>query len=284
MNNYNILVTGAGGQLGKEIHNLSSLFSNFNYHFYDRKELDICDYELLKQITQKNKINVIINCAAYTDVNNAELNKKEAFKINVHGVKILTKICDENKISLIHISTDYVFNGEKNSCYDENDVPSPINYYGISKYLGEKEIIESNIKNSIIIRTSWLYSNLSMNNFPQKIMKLLKSKKFIKVINNEIGSPTNAYDLSMAILKIIPKIKFNNVEIFHFSNLGSCSRFEFAKEIAKRFDKDCKVMPFSNKKTEINRPKYTVLCTEKFSNFFSFKIEKWSTSLEKSFK
>ena len=229
VNRKNILVTGSKGQLGSSIKEIST---NHPYYFYfkDKSDLDITNFSLIENFLKDNNIDTLINCAAYTDVLNADKNKFFSEKVNHIGADNLAKLCYKFNIQLIHISTDYVFDGHNNYPYKESNSTNPLNYYGISKLKGEKKILSYNLKKSVIIRTSWLYSKFN-NNFVSKILDNLDKNQEILVVEDEIGSPTNALDLAKIILEIIPKLSNSKTEIYHFSNLGLCSRFEFAKKI-----------------------------------------------------
>lgn len=278
VNNKNILVTGANGQLGVSLKQISN---NYNYNFYFKKkiDLDITDFLGLKKFLKNNNINIIINCAAYTDVATAEKNPALSNAVNNLAVGNIAGLCQELKIQLIHISTDYVFDGLNNIPLQENDKRNPQNYYGRTKLDGENKILSAMLENSAIIRTSWLYSNLQ-NNFVNKIISKLNNQKKILVVEEEVGSPTNAIDLAKVIMEIIPKLSTLNVQIYHFSNLGFCSRFQFANKIKELINSDCKVIPCKNKLSTIKRPKFSALDSSKIIDEFKIKIKPWEISLE----
>ena len=268
----NILITGSDGQLGKMIKSLSNNFLDYNFFFTNKKSLDITQIIKVEDYLIKCKINIIINCAAYTDVDNSEKYKKKANLINNLAVGYLCKLCKELDIKFMHISTDYIFDVSNFFPYKENEKPNPVNYYGLSKLNGENRILKYNLNNSIIIRTSWLYSHFGTS-FVSKIIKNIQENKKIIISTNEIGSPTNARDLAKAILKIIPKIKNEGTEIYHFSAFDYCSRFEFALEI-------CRIFNYSNienkicDRKQIERPIFSALDTKKISDKFGLKIKK----------
>tara|TARA_B100000963_G_scaffold121937_1_gene106327 strand:+ start:7180 stop:8034 length:855 start_codon:yes stop_codon:yes gene_type:complete len=275
----NILVTGSTGQLGDEISKLSSKYAKYNFTFKSRNDLDISDSKLLDEIIANSKIEIIINCAAYTDVENAEMDKENADIINNISVDRIAKICSDRRVRLIHISTDFVFDGKKNEPYTENDYTNPLNYYGISKLNGEKNISKySNLSKSIIIRTSWLYSN-KKNNFVSKILNKINYGHDIYINSEEFGSPTNAKDLAELILSIIPKLNNEETEIYHFSNSGICSRFDFANEIINISNSKSQVYYNKLKSNKVERPKYSALDTNKISNDFKINIKHWKESL-----
>ena len=274
----NILITGSNGQLGKSLKDISSDF-DYKFYFESRDKLDITDFLAVKNFLIKFKIDIIINCAAFTNVDKAESESKKANTVNNKALDNLAKLCNLFSVQLIHISTDYVFDGYRNSPYKETDKVNPISKYGKTKLEGEKTILKYRLKNSIIIRTSWLYSEFG-NNFVNKILGLAADSKCIEVVNDEVGSPTYAVDLARVILEIIPKISGSKTEIYHYSNTGFCSRFEFAEEIIKYIPNNLKIIPVSSKKNKQIRPKYSVLDTSKISNKFKLKINDWSSGLE----
>ena len=284
-----ILVTGADGQLGKSLHkaisNKKSLHG-LKFTFVGRSILNLKENEQIKNYFNQNKYNLIVNCAAYTFVDLAEENQKEANQINHNAVKCLAEICFQKKMTLIHISTDYVFDGNKNNSYHETDITNPINFYGKTKLYGEKAIQQIMPKNGIIIRTSWLYSEFG-NNFVNTMLKLGTQKDEVQVINNQIGSPTYASDLAMAILKII-NIKKNSHNVFHtnvyhFSNVGEVSWYEFAKEIYKIKKYSCQVNPINSNEYPSNakRPLNTSLNISKIKEEFNIKDLFWKDSLSR---
>ena len=275
----NILVTGSAGQLGSSLKLVSKKY-NYVLFFKSKADLDITNLQILCNFIKKNKINTIVNCAAYTDVDKAETNKLKANIINNHAVENLAKLSQSLKLQLIHISTDYVFDGQKKIPYDEYDNTNPINYYGETKLQAENNIMKYRLENSAIIRTSWLYS-FSDNNFVKKIINNSKNKDKIKVVDDEIGSPTNAMDLAEAIFEIIPKLKNKKTELFHYSNNGSCSRYEFAKTIVKFNRTKIKVIPIKKTKNKISRPKYSALDSSKILNKFQLRKINWEESLHR---
>ena len=244
-----------------------------------KSELDISNNLKLEHFLKKFKVNTIINCAAYTNVDDAELNQEIANNINNISVKNIVRLCEKLNIQLIHISTDYVFDGKKKTPYTEKDKTNPVNYYGKTKLYGEEEILNSKLSNSAIIRTSWLYSTYE-NNFVSKILHIIRNKNKVKVVNDEIGSPTNASDLSAVILNIIPKLKNSKAQIYHYSNLGSCSRLEFVKMIIHLIESKTDVINYTKKNKKILRPEYSVLDSTKIMRNFKIKIKNWSESLK----
>ena len=250
----NIMVTGCNGQLGQSLFEVSSAFNQYKFFFYSRTDLDITNFKILEEYIDKKKISTIINCAAYTDVVKAENEFHLADLINHLSVENLAELCFKKKIKLIHISTDYVFDGNKLDSYIESDETNPLNNYGLTKLRGEEKILKLFLKKSIIIRTSWLYSK-SYNNFVYKIINKISQNKSFGVTNEEFGSPTYSNDLASAILLIIPKLNNEKTKIYHFSNFGNCSRFEFAIEINKLLNKKNLIEPKSIKQDNVIRPK-----------------------------
>ena len=257
---------------------------NYNFIFTNSKELDITNQIMVEDFLYVKKVNTIINCAAYTSVEKAEIEQKKANKINHLAVANLAKVVKKNGIKLIHISTDYVFDGLNNNPYVETDPTNPQNVYGNTKLKGEIAVKRINPKNSIIIRTSWLYFKFG-NNFPNKILEFAKKNKKISVVSDEIGTPTYAIDLAKTIIKILPKINNDNVELFHFSNKGTCSRYDFAKEIFKINGINIHLVPVSYKdfETKVNRPKFSALSVSKIENKYKLTIPSWVDSLENNF-
>ncbi|REE83113.1 dTDP-4-dehydrorhamnose reductase [Lutibacter oceani] len=276
----NILVTGANGQLGSALKNLEQNYSNYTCYFTDKNELDIAKANAIQEFVSENKIQVIINCAAYTNVDKAEDEFNLANEINNIAVENLGIISKKNQLKLIHISTDYVFNGTSEKPYVETDKTNPTNTYGVTKLKGEEALKKINPENTIIIRTSWLYS-LYGSNFVKTMLKLGKEKKSIKVVSDQVGSPTNATDLANVILQIIPFIQTKGVEIYHYSNSGVCSWFQFAQEIMKISKSKCKVEPILSKdyKSKATRPNFSILNTEKIQKTFNVEVPEWKIAL-----
>ena len=278
----NILVAGGNGQLGSEIKEIASSYSNYNFLFTDITDLDITDFKNVSDVISNNDINIIINCAAYTAVDRAESEPNLADKINHLAVQNFGKLAKTNNIKLIHISTDYVFDGEKDRPYIEDDSTNPNSVYGKTKLLGELALKRINPANSIIIRTSWVYSKFG-NNFIKTILNLSSKKKVLNIVSDQIGSPTNASDLAITILDILSKIQFKGVEVFHYSNEGSCSWYEFAKTFfeIKRISTNINMANSKEFKTLAKRPSYSVLNSAKIKNKFNIKIPRWEESLKK---
>lgn len=282
----NILITGANGQLGNELRKLESNYSNFNFLFTDVKELDITKTNDVEKFFDDNKISFLINCAAYTAVDKAEENKEAAHTLNTEAVKILSHIAKKHNTVMIHISTDYVFNGSNNVPYKESDTTKPNSVYGFSKLQGENEFINSGVK-GIIIRTSWLYSEFG-NNFVKTMLKLTRERNSLNVIFDQIGTPTYAFDLAKAILSIISdatKLIINNKvpQIYHYSNEGVCSWYDFAKEISDIAGNKCSISPIETFEypQPANRPHYSILNKSLIKSTFGIIIPNWKDSLKK---
>ncbi len=275
-----VLVTGANGQLGLELAVLEHKFPNLNLFFTDKNTLNIVDFEAMESYISKNKIDVIVNCAAYTQVDKAEDVPKIADEVNHLAVKNLGLIAKMHQLKLIHISTDYVFDGNSEIPYKESDATNPQNAYGISKLNGEKALLKIDPKNSIIIRTSWLYSEFG-SNFVKTMLRLSAEKEQIKVVSDQIGSPTYARDLAAVILKIIPAINNEGIQIYHYANKGQCSWFQFAEAIMKIAQRNCLILPITSAefKTKAKRPKYSLLNTDKIQNTFNLEIPNWEDAL-----
>ena len=281
----NILVTGGSGQLGSSIKKLSSKFSVYDFFFTDLNDLDITDYTSLINFIETNKINVIINCAAYTNVDKAESDMELADSINNLAVKKLAEIAKLYKIKLIHISTDYVFDGNNCKPYIETENTKPQTIYGQTKLSGELAIKEINPANSIIIRTSWLYSKYGKN-FVKTMLRLAEYKQKISVVTDQIGSPTNAHDLAKIILSILPKINNEKVDTFHYSNDGHCSWYEFAEAIFKinKLSVDMNPVKSEDYTTDAMRPLYSVMCNDKIKSKYNISIPSWEESLLNHFR
>ncbi|CAM4015709.1 dTDP-4-dehydrorhamnose reductase [Arcobacter cloacae] len=279
-NIYNVLVTGSNGQLGSEIKELSKEYS-YNFFFTDRSNIDITSKESIKEFCRTNNINVIINCAAYTAVDKAQTDEINADLINRKAVKKLALVSQELNIKLIHISTDYVFDGKNFKPYCEEFQTNPQSIYGKTKLDGENEMRDINPKNSIIIRTSWVYSYYG-NNFVKTMLRLGKEKEELGVIFDQIGTPTYAKDLAKIILDIVPQINNQKVEIYNYSNEGVLSWYDFAKEIMKMAKLDCKIKAIETYQypTPAKRPHFSLLNKNKIKSTFNIEIPYWKDGLD----
>ncbi|PHQ65689.1 MAG: dTDP-4-dehydrorhamnose reductase [Sulfurimonas sp.] len=279
-----VLVTGSNGQLGSELRELSSRYK-YDFFFTDRNTLDITNKQSIIDFVYKYKIDIIINCAAYTAVDKAETEKDLADAINHQAVKHLAQISKDKNIKLIHISTDYVYDGKNHKPFIETDDTSPNSVYGATKLGGETAMQKINPKNSIIIRTSWVYSSFGAN-FVKTMLRLGNEKDELGVIFDQVGTPTYAKDLATTILEILPKIKNSNVEVYHYSNEGVLSWYDFAKEIMEMAKLDCNINPIETKDypTPASRPHYSLLNKSKIKETFDIKIPFWKDSLDACLK
>ena len=274
-----ILVTGANGQLGSELRVLS-VNSNHEFLFTDVAELDITNREAVDNYVSEHGTDIIVNCAAYTNVDKAEDDTEMADNINHLAVKNLAEVSAKYKLTLIHISTDYVFDGSKNTPYLETDPTAPLGVYGRTKLAGEKAVTDSGC-DYLIIRTSWLYSSFG-NNFVKTMRRLTAEKDSLKVVFDQVGTPTYAGDLAQAILKIIDSGKYaDNAGIYHFSNEGVCSWYDFAIEIRNLSGNLCDIQPCHSDEfpSKVKRPNFSVLDKTKIKETFGLKIPYWKFSL-----
>jgi len=296
----NILVTGSNGQVGSEIRELSNNY-DYNFFFTEKTTLDITNEQDIKSYIETNNINTIVNCAAYTAVDKAEEDKVNANLVNRKAVKKLAKISKEKDIKLIHISTDYVFDGTNHKPYCEEYQTKPNSVYGQTKLDGENEMIKINPHNSIIIRTSWVYSSFG-NNFVKTMLRLGKEKDELGVIFDQIGTPTYARDLAKTILDILPNIENTKVTIYNYSNEGVISWYDFSKEIMRMAKLDCKINPLETYEylalnadapvpkgkvecpTPAVRPHYSLLNKAKIKKTFNIEIPYWKDSLSDCLK
>ena len=276
----NILVTGGNGQLGSELKDLTNLYPNDTFIFTDMAELDICKHKVVEEFIIKNNINIIINCAAHTAVDKAEEQFELANAINNLAVQNFARIAKECTIKLIHISTDYVFDGANHQPYTETDAPNPQSVYGKTKLDAEIAIQEINPANTIIIRTSWVYSSYG-NNFVKTMLRLGKEKDELGIIFDQIGTPTYAGDLAKAILEILPKLNNDKVEIYHYSNEGVCSWYDFAQAIFEIENISVKVNAIESTQypTLAKRPFYSVMNKAKIEKVFNVEVPYWKYSL-----
>ena len=278
-----ILVTGANGQLGNELRQLSDLSTDFAFTFVARDELDLSDSVAIQTWFGDKSYDVIINCAAYTAVDKAEAEPALARAINATAIETLAGIAKAKKSALIHVSTDYVFDGKNFKPYVESDPTNPQGIYGLTKREGEQALLAINPAKSIIIRTSWVYSSFG-SNFVKTMLRLGREREELGVIYDQVGSPTSARDLAIAILAIIRHPKLDTLaatEIVHFSNEGVCSWYDFAKAIFEYSAIDCQVKPIETKDypTPATRPHYSLLNKTKIKNCFDLNIPYWKDSL-----
>lgn len=274
-----ILVTGANGQLGKELRDIASSFPEVDFLFLSREDLPIHHYELVRNTFDGFKPDYCINCAAYTAVDKAEQEAELAYIVNSESVGILAAVSKMHDSKFIHISTDYVFAGDSPVPYKESDATGPVSVYGKSKLAGEKEAITQN-PDSIIIRTSWVYSFYG-NNFVKTMIRLMKERNEISVVSDQIGSPTWAADLALFIMRVIEFPEWKQ-GIYHFSNLGEISWYDFAVEIKKLIQSNCIVhpIPTSAYPTPAKRPAFSLLDKTKIKSVFGYVPPSWKESLE----
>ncbi len=277
-----ILVTGANGQLGSELRQLAEEFSSFDFLFTTRQLLPIDNIDALRNYFEKQQIYYCINCAAYTAVDKAEEQKEDAFLINAEAAGNLASVCSDHKAKLIHISTDYVYDGSHHEALKEEDAVAPLNVYGWSKLRGE-ELILNKYPSSLIIRTSWVYSSFG-NNFVKTILRLCTEKDKLNVINDQYGSPTYAADLALVIMKFIEEIEDSKDHqgIVNYCNDGTTTWYDFALAITSFVNSKCEILPIASSqyKTAAVRPAYSILDTSKIKRMLNIEIPFWKNSLE----
>ena len=278
-----ILITGSHGQLGNEMQQTARRFPQFNYLYTDIEELDICDKAALDAFVKANAVNVIVNCAAYTAVDKAEDDVELCYKINADAVRNIGEIAAENNLKVVHVSTDYVFDGTNHIPYTEDQPVCPATVYGKSKLAGEQALLKT-CKQAVILRTAWLYSSFG-NNFVKTMMKLGTERDSLNVIFDQIGTPTYAADLADAIMRIISSKNFVP-GIYHFSDEGVCSWYDFTKSIHRLAGITCDVRPIETKDypARTPRPHYSVLNKAKIKSTYGIVIPHWEESLERCIK
>lgn len=284
-NEQTILVTGATGQLGCEIRAIAAKFPQYHFLFVSKEELGIDDRKAVEDYFSIHRIGYCINCAAYTAVDKAETERENAFLVNAEAAGNLAAVCRKHNALLVHISTDYVFDGTGDKPYRENDTTHPLGIYGASKLKGEQLVLD-NDPAAIIIRTSWLYSSFG-NNFVKTMLRLMKERENINVVNDQYGCPTYAADLATTLLQIIASGKAeNNAGIYHYANTGITTWHQFALTIKELSKNNCSVNPVSTDQypTVAKRPKYSVLDTKKIRDTFSINIPEWKVSLQACLK
>ena len=280
-----ILVTGSSGQLGQSLKSISANYSGCRFHFADSVEADITNKNSLNTIFNNIKPDYCVNAAAYTAVDKAESEPEKANLINVIGARNLAETCHAYNTVLIHISTDFVFDGSKNTPYNETDVTNPQGVYGQTKRDGELEITAI-LKKHYIIRTSWLYSAFG-NNFMKTILRLSQERNELNVVNDQIGTPTHAVDLADAVLQIIKFHSKNQANalfgIYNFSNEGKASWYDFAREIFRLHNVSINLQPILTAQypTPAKRPEYSVLDKSKIKKAFAIPIDSWEDALKK---
>jgi dTDP-4-dehydrorhamnose reductase len=278
----NILVTGSRGQLGSEINFLASSFEKLTFTYTDMPELDLSDESQVKAFFDAHNFDVVIHCAAYTAVDNAEDEPEKAFSVNAESVRIIAEICQMKKIRLIHISTDYVFDGESNQPLDETATPRPLSVYGQSKLKAE-QYITSMLPDAYIIRTAWVYSSFGRN-FVKTISNLARQRSELNVVADQIGAPTYAHDLAGAILYILESIfsgKGDHPGIYHYTNEGVISWYDLAHFIIRFYKLPCTIKPIRTEeyKTKAIRPRFSLLSKRKIGETFGIYPPHWHDSL-----
>jgi len=282
MNKPTILVTGKNGQLGQELQLLAASMPAYNFIFTDRTVVDITNLGSVNDFFHQHHVDVCINAAAYTAVDKAESSREEAMQANATAVKNLAINCSEHQSLFIHVSTDYVFDGTAQVPYTEDYPTNPVNYYGQTKLDGE-ELALRHHPTTIILRTSWVYSRMG-NNFVKTMLRLTAEKPTINVVNDQFGSPTYAADLAEVILSIVRQLhetQKNYGGVYHFSNEGIISWFDFAVEINKMAGHHCEVLPIpsSGFPTPARRPTYSAMDKQKVSTTFDVQLKDWKQSL-----
>lgn len=282
-----ILVTGANGQLGMELQQLVSSWPQFNFIFTTRQELPLDNPEIIHRFISRQQPHYLINCAAYTAVDKAESEPGLAYQLNADAPAFIAAACQVYKCQLIHISTDYVFKGSEQGPYREDDSPDPVNLYGASKLEGERNILRIH-PGSVIIRTAWVYSEFGKN-FVKTMLGLMANRDEINVVNDQSGTPTYAADLSAAIMTIISTIEETSQDlqlaefagVYHFSNAGHITWYDFAVAIKEFSGSACRVNPISSSQfpTAARRPFYSVLDKTKIQKVFGILLNDWKTSL-----
>jgi len=279
MNKPVIAVSGKNGQLGWELQKLSINFPQFEFVFCDRSELDITSNEQVASFFKQNHPKYFINTAAYTAVDKAESDQENAFKTNAEAVGNLAVHCKEIDATLLTFSTDYVFNGNGTAPYHEDDTTQPVNYYGYTKQAGEQLALE-NWDKTIVIRTSWVYSAHG-HNFVKTMLRLMKERTDLNVVDDQVGSPTYARDLAEAVMQIIEQ-GADKFGIYHYSNEGVISWFDFAAAIAEMSGSACNIhpIPATQFPTPAKRPKYSVLNKSRIKSNYQVAINNWRSSLQ----
>ncbi|MEZ4854342.1 dTDP-4-dehydrorhamnose reductase [Flavobacterium sp.] len=279
-----VLVTGANGQLGQSLQFVANQYSEIDFVFCSSSELEITNFTNCESIFLKYQPDFCINAAAYTAVDKAESEQEKAASVNASGAQNLAEVCKTHNTILLHVSTDFVFDGNATKPILENEIPNPTSIYGLTKLRGE-QIIQATWEKHFIIRTSWVYSQFGAN-FMKTMLRLSSEKDSLSVVNDQIGTPTYAVDLANALIKIIDSchaefISASNYGIYNFSNEGQCSWYEFAKEIfaQKNITIDLKPIPSSQFPTPAKRPAYSVLDKSKIKATFDIAINDWKTSL-----
>ncbi len=293
---FTILVTGANGQLGKELKAVSANYPQWKFIFCGHHDLDITDENAIHLCFKLQKINAVINAAAYTAVDKAETETEQTFAVNEKAVAYLAQACTTHNALLVHISTDYVFDGTNTTPYLPHEKTRPIGVYGISKWRGEEilkdDCLKKNLK-AIVVRTSWVFSEFG-NNFVKTMLRLMNERPELKVVADQIGRPTYAFDLADALLKMLQQISLSSADffkkkelkIYHFANSGETNWHGFASEIARQqgFQGQVNAIATNEFPTPAKRPAYSVLDTSSFENDFKTDIPTWQNALQRCMK
>ncbi len=283
MARFKIWITGSNGQLGSELSALAKNVSEAAFIYTDVGELDITDLDQVRNFVVEQQPDFLINCAAYTAVDRAEEDAYTAFRVNAYGPRNLALACHEASVRMIHLSTDYVFDGKSTCPYTEESRVNPQSVYGHSKLEGEREVLV-NDANAIIIRTAWLYSSYG-SNFVKTMLRLASERDSVRVVADQCGTPTYARDLAEAILLVVKKTAANpgfwTPGLYHYSNEGVCTWYDFAMAIMEEAGLSCAVIPVATAEFPViaNRPAYSVLSKSKFCNTFGFDVPHWRSSL-----
>ncbi len=274
-----ILVTGSNGQLGSEIKALARHFTGYNFLFTDLEELDVTDNEAIEHFLNHHRADIIINCAAYTAVDRAENEPEPAAHLNTLAPGWLARQAAKRNALLVHFSTDYVFDGSQTHPYKETDTTNPLSVYGKTKLAGEQAIFQSGAR-ALILRTSWLYSGHG-NNFVKTIARLAAERTQLQVIDDQIGTPTYAADLARCVLYLISRFDYQGPAIYHYSNEGVCTWYQFASLIVEILGLPCEVVPVSTKqyRAPAPRPCYSVLDKQLIRSAYGLSIPLWDVSL-----
>jgi len=280
----NILITGANGQLGSEFKSIKENYADFNFIFVSKEALNITNESEVTTFLNANTINYIVNCAAYTAVDSAEENEASAQFVNAAGAEILAKACTSTNTVLLHVSTDYVFDGESSKAYTEEDKTAPLSVYGRSKLAGEIAI-KANCEAHYIVRTSWLYSSFNAN-FVKSMLKLAETRNELGIVADQYGSPTYAKDLANALMVMIKKTEdksvINKFGVYHYSNEQQTTWYAFAKEIMEIAKTGCVINPITTEEYPLPapRPKDSTMSKAKIKNTFKLVIPNWEDSLK----
>ncbi len=275
----NILITGANGQLGNALQALAPQHPDLHLIFTDHEALDITDTAAVQEFFNRQPVDAVVNCAAYTAVDKAEQEEETAFQVNFQAPLTLAEACAQHNSTLVHISTDYVFDGRYYRPYKESDEASPRSIYGSSKLRGEAAVLGYH-PDAIVIRTSWLYSRTGVN-FVRRMQELMQEKESLNVVFDQVGTPTYAPDLAAAILHILQHPVENAGGVYHYSNEGVASWYDFALAIKALTGATCSIRPVTSDEypTAAERPAYSVLNKEKIKSVFGLEIPYWKDSL-----